>query len=35
LAEGGYDYGHHLAADSASWAAFDIMGVHQYETQVG
>jgi O-glycosyl hydrolase len=35
LAEGGYDYGHHLAADSAAWSAFDIMGVHQYETQVG
>jgi O-glycosyl hydrolase len=35
LATGGYDYGHHLAADAEAWAAFDIMGVHQYETQVG
>lgn len=35
LAEGGYDYGHHLAADPEAWSAFDIMGVHQYETQVG
>lgn len=35
LAEGGYDYGHWLASDPETWAAFDIMGVHQYETQVG
>ena len=35
LAEGGYDYGHWLASDPAAWSAFDIMGVHQYETQVG
>src|SRR5690606_31541265 len=34
LAEGGYDYGHWLASDPAAWSAFDIMGVHQYETQV-
>ncbi len=35
LAPGGYDYGHWLASDSDAWSAFDIMGVHQYETQVG
>jgi glucuronoarabinoxylan endo-1,4-beta-xylanase len=34
-AEGkGYDYGHALFKDKAAWAAFDIMGVHQYDTQV-
>src|SRR5262245_325379 len=31
---GGYDYGHWLAKDAAAWAAFDIMGVHEYDTQV-
>jgi O-glycosyl hydrolase len=30
----GYDYGHWLAKDSAAWAAFDIMGVHEYDSQV-
>jgi O-glycosyl hydrolase len=30
---GGYDYGHALAADATAWAAFDIMGVHEYDTQ--
>jgi glucuronoarabinoxylan endo-1,4-beta-xylanase len=30
---GGYDYGHYLARDSAAWAAFDIIGVHEYDTQ--
>lgn len=35
LAEGGYDYGHWLASDPAAWAGFDIMGVHEYESQVG
>jgi len=30
----GYDYGHALFADKAAWAALDIMGVHQYDTQV-
>jgi len=30
----GYDYGHWLAKDSAAWAAVDILGVHQYDTQV-
>jgi glucuronoarabinoxylan endo-1,4-beta-xylanase len=29
----GYDYGHHLYADQAAWAALDIMGVHEYDTQ--
>ena len=32
--EGGYDYGHWLAKDPAAWSAFDIMGVHEYESQV-
>jgi glucuronoarabinoxylan endo-1,4-beta-xylanase len=31
---GGYDYGHWLYKDKAAWAALDIMGVHQYDTQV-
>lgn len=35
LAEGGYDYGHWLASDPDAWNAFDIMGVHEYESQVG
>jgi glucuronoarabinoxylan endo-1,4-beta-xylanase len=30
----GYDYGHALFADKDAWAAVDIMGVHQYDTQV-
>jgi glucuronoarabinoxylan endo-1,4-beta-xylanase len=30
----GYDYGHALFNDKMAWAAFDIMGVHQYDTQV-
>jgi glucuronoarabinoxylan endo-1,4-beta-xylanase len=30
----GYDYGHWLYKDSKAWAAVDIMGVHQYDTQV-
>lgn len=29
----GYDYGHWLAKDSAAWAALDIIGVHEYDTQ--
>ena len=33
--EEGYDYGHWLAANENAWNAFDIMGVHQYESQVG
>jgi len=31
---GGYDYGHYLYKDSAAWAAVDILGVHQYDTQL-
>jgi glucuronoarabinoxylan endo-1,4-beta-xylanase len=31
---GGYDYGHALAADPDAWASFDILGTHQYDTQV-
>jgi len=30
----GYDYGHWLYKDEAAWAAVDILGVHQYDTQV-
>ena len=30
----GYDYGHWLYKDPAAWAAVDIVGVHQYDTQV-
>jgi glucuronoarabinoxylan endo-1,4-beta-xylanase len=30
---GGYDYGHYLAKDTAAWAAFDIIGTHQYDSQ--
>jgi glucuronoarabinoxylan endo-1,4-beta-xylanase len=30
----GYDYGHALHADSTAWGLLDIMGVHQYDTQV-
>jgi glucuronoarabinoxylan endo-1,4-beta-xylanase len=29
----GYDYGHWLAKDATAWAAFDILGVHEYDTQ--
>jgi glucuronoarabinoxylan endo-1,4-beta-xylanase len=29
----GYDYGHALWNDKTAWAAFDIMGVHEYDTQ--
>ncbi len=31
----GYDYGHAMYADPAAWAAFDILGTHQYDSQVG
>ena len=31
---GGYDYGHALAANATAWADFDILGVHQYDSQV-
>lgn len=30
----GYDYGHALHADSTAWADFDIVGTHEYDTQV-
>jgi glucuronoarabinoxylan endo-1,4-beta-xylanase len=30
----GYDYGHALFKDKDAWGAVDIMGVHQYDTQV-
>jgi len=30
----GYDYGHFLAKDTTAWGAFDIMGVHEYDSQV-
>jgi len=29
----GYDYGHYLAKDAEAWAAFDIIGTHQYDSQ--
>jgi glucuronoarabinoxylan endo-1,4-beta-xylanase len=31
---GGYDYGHYMAKDATAWAAFDILGVHEYDSQV-
>jgi glucuronoarabinoxylan endo-1,4-beta-xylanase len=30
----GYDYGHALFADKEAWGLLDILGVHQYDTQV-
>lgn len=30
----GYDYGHWLAKDSDAWQAFDIFGVHMYDSQM-
>jgi glucuronoarabinoxylan endo-1,4-beta-xylanase len=30
----GYDYGHALSKDTTAWAQVDIVGVHQYDTQV-
>jgi len=29
----GYDYGHWLWADQEAWNAFDILGVHEYDSQ--
>jgi glucuronoarabinoxylan endo-1,4-beta-xylanase len=29
----GYDYGHWLYKDADAWKAFDILGVHEYDTQ--
>jgi glucuronoarabinoxylan endo-1,4-beta-xylanase len=31
----GYDYGHVMAADATAWGAFDIIGLHQYDSQIG
>ena len=31
---GGYDYGHWLFKDTTAWGLIDIIGVHQYDTQV-
>ena len=30
----GYDYGHWLWADQTAWNSFDIMGVHEYDSQI-
>jgi O-glycosyl hydrolase len=30
----GYDYGHWLWADQTAWGAFDIFGVHEYDSQI-
>ena len=30
----GYDYGHWLAKDATAWSYVDILGVHQYDSQV-
>jgi glucuronoarabinoxylan endo-1,4-beta-xylanase len=30
----GYDYGHAFAKDTEAWAQVDIVGVHQYDTQL-
>ena len=30
----GYDYGHWLAKDTTAWAAFDILGLHEYDSQI-
>ena len=31
----GYEYGYALWADKMAWDAFDIMGTHQYDSQIG
>jgi glucuronoarabinoxylan endo-1,4-beta-xylanase len=31
---GGYDYGHWLAKDADAWKAIDILGVHEYDSQI-
>ena len=31
----GYDYGHWLWKDQEAWQAFDIFGVHEYDSQIG
>jgi glucuronoarabinoxylan endo-1,4-beta-xylanase len=33
-AGGGYDYGHWLYKDTTAWGLIDIIGVHQYDTQI-
>ncbi len=30
----GYDYGHYLARDAEAWGAIDIIGTHEYDSQV-
>ena len=30
----GYDYGHWMYKNEAAWAQFDIMGTHQYDSQI-
>jgi len=30
----GYDYGHWMAKDADAWKAFDIFGVHEYDSQI-
>jgi O-glycosyl hydrolase len=30
----GYDYGHWMWKDTDAWAAFDIFGVHEYDSQI-
>ncbi|HET7545905.1 MAG TPA: hypothetical protein VFK05_38820 [Polyangiaceae bacterium] len=31
---GGYDYGHWMWKDQVAWKAFDIFGVHEYDSQI-
>jgi glucuronoarabinoxylan endo-1,4-beta-xylanase len=31
---GGYDYGHYLFKDATAWGYIDILGVHEYDSQV-
>jgi O-glycosyl hydrolase len=31
---GGYDYGHWMWKDQLAWKAFDIFGVHEYDSQI-
>ncbi len=30
----GYDYGHWLWKDQAAWSSFDILGLHEYDSQI-
>lgn len=34
LAGDGYDYGHWLWKDQEAWKAFDILGLHEYDSQI-